>query len=131
HHFFFRYLHTLQLAAMRRPLETIREWQAKDPALLYRIGEICHRLFPIGGADQLPDEILSAIDQINRVVVAAPVEKLKEARKVLLVAGGAQKMPVLGPLVTGQCPQAPIDPENVILVTDSWTAQQICAGSRL
>lgn len=126
HHFFYRYLKTVQLAAMRAPLERIQQLQAERPVLLQRVGDIAHRLFPSDGEDGLPDDLLQAIDQVNRVVVAALPETIQNADEVILVAAGAQKLPVLHPLVMGQCPQAPVDPRRVILVTDRWTAQRLC-----
>ncbi len=125
-HFFYRYLKTVQLAAMRAPLERLQALQGQDPALLHQVADIAHRLFPAGDQDSLPDAFLDAIEQVNRVVVAALPETVKNADEVILVAAGAQKLPVLYPLVTGQCPRAPVDPRRVILVTDRWTAQQLC-----
>lgn len=125
-HFFYRYLKTVQLAAMRAPLERIRSLQAADPKLLHRVADIAHRLFPVGDEAVLPDDLLDAIGEVNRVVVAALPETIKDAEEIILVAAGAQKLPVLHSLVSGECPQATADPRRMILVTDRWTAQQIC-----
>lgn len=124
HHFFHHY-GDVQLGALGAPLQTIKDWQKRDPTLLFRIAEIGHRLFPVGGVEGLPQEMLDAVDQVNQRILAVPEQKLTEATEVIMVAGGAQKVHALSMLVSGRCPEAPIDITKLTLVTDAWTATEI------
>ena len=124
HHFLHHY-GEVQLGAMGTPLQTISEWQERDPSLLFRIAEIGHRLFPVGGVEGLPQEFLAAVDEVNQRILAVPDQKLMQAAEVILVAGGAQKVHALSMLLNGRCPDAPIDLTKLALVTDAWTAEEI------
>lgn len=124
HHFYHHY-GDVQLGALGAPLQTIKDWQERDPALLIRIAEIGHRLFPVGGVEGLPQEVLDAVDQVNQRILAVPEQKLAKATEVIMVAGGAQKVYALSMLVSGRCPEAPIDISKLTLVTDAWTATEI------
>lgn len=124
HHFFHHY-GDVQLGALGAPLQTIKDWQERDPALLFRIAEIGHRLFPVGGVEGLPQDLLDAVDQVNQRILAVPLQKLAQTTEVIMVAGGAQKVHALSMLVSGRCPEAPIDISKLTLVTDAWTATEI------
>lgn len=125
HHHFFRHYAEAQLGAMAEPLRRIKVFQSETPALLYKIAEIGHRPFLVGERDGVPEDFLSAIATINAVVWAMPPEKIREAREVILVAGGAQKVDALFELVTGRCDESPVQPNKVALITDAWTAEAI------
>jgi DNA-binding transcriptional regulator LsrR (DeoR family) len=58
-------------------------------------------------------------------VFAVGPERLKKAGETILVAGGAQKLPGLSQLLTGGCPDAPIDLSRTTLVTDDRTAAAV------
>lgn len=128
-HHFRRYEHTVQLSAIADPLRVIREWQEDAPNLTEKgiredsIADIGHRVFATRRL--LDDEIKEAIDEINERVVAMPLEYMREAEEVILVAAGAQKLRALYQLVTGRCSNPPVDPANITLVTDEWTAVRI------
>lgn len=124
HHFFHHY-GEVQLGAMGAPLQTIKDWQERDPSLLFKIAEIGHRLFPVGGVEGLPQDYLDAVDEVNQRILAVPHQKLMQATEVILVAGGAQKVHALSMLLNGRCPDAPIDLRKLTLVTDAWTAEEI------
>jgi DNA-binding transcriptional regulator LsrR (DeoR family) len=122
HHFFFHY-DQVELGLLSEPVKTIRQQQLKDPSLLEAIGEIGHVLFLTRDVES--DAVLDAVRAINQHVVATAPAVLRDAPESILVAGGAQKVPALAALAWGKAREAPIHPENTILVTDSWTARQI------
>ena len=124
HHFFHHY-GEVQLGAMGAPLQTIKDWQERDQSLLFKIAEIGHRLFPVGGVEGLPQDCLDAVDEVNQRILAVPHQKLMQATEVILVAGGAQKVHALSMLLNSRCPDAPIDLRKLTLVTDAWTAEEI------
>lgn len=123
HHFFHHY-GEVQMGAMVEPLQRIRDWQSKSPELLYRVADIGHRLFPVG-EKELPPDFVKAINEINESILAIPPRQMRQAGEVILVSGGAQKAAALCELVTGGCPEAPIDLRNLTLITDAWTASYI------
>lgn len=124
HHFFHHY-GELQLGAVKEPLQRIKHWQSNNPALLHRVGEIGHRVFPVGGTEGLPEDLLEAIQEINKFIRAVPGETIGQAREAILVAAGAQKATVLSQLAKGMWSEAPIDPRGLTLITDAWTAEEI------
>ena len=124
-HHFLRHSAEVQLGPMAEPLDTIRKCQRADPDLVDSISEIGHRVFPAGPRKSLPPELMTAIDAINRDIRAVPLEKIREARQTILIAGGAQKLNGLLKLITGECPEAPVNVGNLTLITDSWTAKEI------
>ena len=124
-HHFLRHSAEVQLGPMAEPLDTIRKCQRADPDLLDSISEIGHRVFPAGPRKSLSRELITAIDAINREIRAVPVEKIRDARQTILIAGGAQKLNGLFNLITGECPEAPVSVGNLTLITDSWTAREI------
>jgi DNA-binding transcriptional regulator LsrR (DeoR family) len=124
-HHFFRHSGRLQLGAVKKPLERIKDWQVKKPTLLHRVGEIGHRLFPVGGTKGLPEDFLEAIQEINGLTRAVPAETIGKAREIIMVAGGRQKARVLAELARGRWSGAPIDHRRLTLVTDAWTAEEI------
>jgi hypothetical protein len=84
-------------------------------------------VFPAGTRKSLPGELATAIDTINGEIRAVPLEKIRDSRQTILIAGGAQKLAGLVRLITGECPEAPINVGNLTLITDSWTAREILA----
>ncbi|MGH8631039.1 MAG: hypothetical protein ACREU7_09780, partial [Burkholderiales bacterium] len=126
-HHFLRHNAEVQLGAMARPLERIRKCQQATPHLLDSVADIGHRLFPLGRREDFPADLLDAVDQINRVVWAVPLQTMRDARHTILIAGGAQKVDGLFKLVTGSCPEAPVNLNTLTLVTDAWTAKEILA----
>jgi hypothetical protein len=110
---------------MAEPLDTIRKCQRTDPDLVDNVLEIGHRVFPAGPRKSLPGELATAIDVINREIRAVPLDKIRDSRQTILIAGGAQKLTGLVKLITGECPEAPINVGNLTLITDSWTAKEI------
>ncbi len=124
-HHFFRHNAEVQLGAMAKPLGEIRACQRANADLLDSVADIGHRLFALGPREDLPDELLGAIDQINGVIRAVPAETIRSARQTILIAGGAQKAGGLLKLITGGCPDAPVNLGTVTLVTDAWTAGEL------
>lgn len=124
-HHFYQYLEAPQLQAIAEPLRVIRDCQSKNHHLLYKVAEIGHRLFVVGEKGGLPSQFLEAIDAINYSVVAISPESIKKASEIVLVAGGSQKVQALFEVITGACPEAPVDLTNLTLVTDSETAHGI------
>lgn len=117
-----------RLGPLAEPLNRIADFQSRDPSLGRSVAEIGHRLYPLRERAELPPGFADAIDEVNTVVRALPSETLRQAREVVLLAGGAQKLHALAPLVTGRLPGAPIELRNLILVTDAWTAESILAN---
>jgi DNA-binding transcriptional regulator LsrR (DeoR family) len=126
-HHFLRHSAEVQLGPMAEPLDMIRKCQRDDPDLVDSVLEIGHRVFPAGTRKSLPGELATAIDVINREIRAVPLEKIRDSRQTILIAGGAQKLAGLVRLITGECPEAPINVGNLTLITDSWTAREILA----
>ena len=123
-HHFLRPDAALQLESMSDALANIREFQDKECDRHASIADICHVLFYVG-TGQPPPQIAKAISDLNNAMSTAPRETLESAEEVILVAGGAQKEEALYHFVKGNCPEAPIDPARVTLITDSWTANRI------
>ena len=126
HHFYYHY-QEVQLGEMAEPLARIRRLQESDPSLISSIGELGHRLFLVG-AGPFPAELQTAVREINEATLSVSPERLTAAGEVILVAGGAQKTHALVQLLSGNCPDAPIDPARVTLVTDSATAAAVLAA---
>ena len=122
--FYVHHDQNVQLGAIAGFIETIKALQAEDSSLLDSVATIGHYLFPVGVRDY-PDELLTAVDGINDAIIAVPPERIKTAAEVVMLAGGAQKVSALVDLLTGQCTGAPIDLDNLALVTDAWTAKQV------
>lgn len=129
HDFLYHY-GDFQLGDMAEPIRQIREWQSGHPELLCRVAEVGHRTFPVGETDGLPKEFLEAINEIGRAVWAMSSETIRQAKEVILVAGGAQKVNALFELLAGTCHEAPVEPNQIALITDSWTAEEILRRSR-
>ena len=124
HQFFLHHDQNVQLGAIAPYIETIKELQAGEPALLDSIAGIAHHFFATGERGY-PDRLLGAVDGINREVLVVPPERVRTADEVIMVAGGAQKLNALVDLLDGRCPGAPVDLDNLTLVTDSWTAERV------
>jgi len=125
HHFLRHRGEDAQLDPMAEPLRRITEWQEKEDQLVYRVAEIGHTLFPVGGKKGLPEDFLAAINEINEVIRAVSPKVIMEAGDVVLVAGGTQKLKALAELAIGECPDAPVDLSNLTLVTDRRTAEEM------
>ncbi len=123
-HHFLRPDAALQMESMGEALATIREFQDRDGDRHASIADICHVLFYVGAGDP-PVQIAKAITELNNAMSTAPRRILESAEEVIMVAGGAQKEEALFHFVKGNCPDAPIDPSRVTLITDSWTANRI------
>jgi DNA-binding transcriptional regulator LsrR (DeoR family) len=122
--FYVHHDQNVQLGAIAGYIETIKALQAEDSSLLDSVATIGHYLFPVGVRDY-PDGLLTAVNGINDAIIAVPPERIKTATEVVMLAGGAQKVTALVDLLTGQCLGAPIDLDNLTLVTDAWTARQV------
>jgi len=123
-HHFLRPDAALQMESMGEALATIREFQDRDGDRHASIADICHVLFYVLAGDP-PVQIAKAITELNNAMSTAPRRILESAEEVIMVAGGAQKEEALYHFVKGNCPDAPIDPSRVTLITDSWTANRI------
>ena len=73
-------------------------------------------------------KLLAVAQGINEAILAVPPERIKTAGEMVMVAGGAQKVNALVELLTGRCLDAPVDLDNLTLVTDAWMAQQVILG---
>ena len=124
HQFFLHHDQNVQLGAIAPYIETLKELQSDDPALLDSVAGIAHHFFATGQREY-PDRLLEAVDGINREVLVVPPERIRTADEIIMVAGGAQKLNALVDLLDGRCPGAPIDLENLTLVTDAWTAERV------
>lgn len=124
HQFFLHHDQNVQLGAIAPYIKTLKELQSGDPALLDSVAGIAHHLFATGQREY-PDRLLEAVDGINREVLVVPPERVRTADEVIMVAGGAQKLNALVDLLDGRCPGAPVDLDNLTLVTDAWTAEQV------
>jgi DNA-binding transcriptional regulator LsrR (DeoR family) len=123
-HHYFRDRNELQLKAMSGPIRRLIEWQAQNPDLLDSVAEIILRLYPVGGKPLSP-EFLETLRETNKTILAIDPGKVKNAGEIMLIAGGRQKLNALYGVLSGQCPEAPIDKRNLTLVTDAWTAEAI------
>ena len=126
HQFFLHHDQNVQLGAIAPYIETLKELQSGDPALLDSVAGIAHHFFATGQREY-PGRLLEAVDGINREVLVVPPERVRTADEVIMVAGGAQKLNALVDLLDGRCPGAPVDLENLTLVTDAWTAERVLA----
>ena len=124
HQFFLHHDQNVQLGAIAPYIETLKELQSQDRALLDSVAGIAHHFFATGQR-KYPGRLLEAVDGINREVLVVPPERIRTAEEVIMVAGGAQKLNALVDLLDGGCPGAPVDLENLSLVTDAWTAERV------
>lgn len=124
HQFFLHHDQNVQLGAIAPYIETLKELQPEDDSLLDNVAGIAHHFFPTGGREY-PGSLLRAVEGINEEVLVVPPERVRTAEEVIMVAGGAQKLNALVELLDGRCPAAPVDLENLTLVTDAWTAEQV------
>lgn len=123
HQFFLHHDQNVQLGAIAPYIETLKELQVEDPTLLDSVAGTAHHFFATGEREY-PDRLLEAVDGINREVLVVPPERVLAAEEVIMVAGGAQKLNALVDLLDGRCPSAPVDLDNLTLVTDAWTAER-------
>jgi DNA-binding transcriptional regulator LsrR (DeoR family) len=126
-HHFIDHCQGAGLAAISDDLQKLQQLQSKDPAMLESIGEVCHRLFWCGDGPT-PHKVQKIIRQVNSKVIAVPFKVINEAKELLLVAGGRQKLPVLTRLsktASSDAAQVPFRVDRITLVTDSWTARKI------
>ena len=123
HQFFLHHDQNVQLGAIAPFIETLKELQSEDDTLLDSVAGIAHHFFATGQREY-PDRLLEAVDGINREVLVVPPERIQTAAEVIMVAGGAQKLNALVDLLDGRCPGAPVDLDNLTLVTDAWTAER-------
>ena len=124
HQFFLHHDQNVQLGAIAPYIETLKELQSEDDTLLDSVAGIAHRFFATGQR-RYPDSLLKAVDGINEEVLVVPPERIHTAAEVIMVAGAAQKLNALVDLVGGQCQGAPVDLDNLTLVTDAWTAERV------
>jgi len=124
HQFFLHHDQNVQLGAIAPYIETLKELQSGNPALLDSVAGIAHHFFPTGGREY-PATLLRAVEGINEEVLVVSPERIRTADEVIMVAGGAQKLNALVDLLGGRCPGAPVNLENLTLVTDAWTAEQV------
>ncbi len=123
HQFFLHHDQNVQLGAIAPYIETIKEIQTDDPTLLDSVAGIAHHFFVTGQHDY-PGSLIQAVDGINDEVLVVPPQRIKSAAEVIMVTGGAQKVNALVELLNGQCPGAPVDLDNLTLITDAWTAER-------
>ncbi|MCY4527667.1 MAG: hypothetical protein OXD46_01380 [Chloroflexi bacterium] len=123
HQFFLHHDQNVQLGAIAQYIETLKELQAGDPTLLDSVAGIAHQFF-VTGAREYPERLSEAVDGINREVLVVPPERVRKAEEVIMVTGGAQKLNALVDLLDGRCPGAPVDLDNLTLITDAWTAER-------
>ena len=71
-------------------------------------------------ADQR-DEVTEIVDELNRMIVAIPPERIKNAPERMLVAGGHHKLPALLQLLSDEWD----GPRPTTLVTDEQTAEAL------
>ena len=124
HQFFLHHDQNVQLGAIAPYIETLKELQSGDDTLLDSVAGIAHRFFATGQR-RYPDSLLKAVDGINEEVLVVPPERIHTAAEVIMVAGGAQKLNALVDLLDGRCPGAPVDLDNLTLITDAWTAERV------
>ena len=124
HQFFLHHDQNVQLGAIAPYIETLKELQSGDDTLLDSVAGIAHHFFTTGQR-RYPDSLLNAVDGINEEVLVVPPERIHTAAEVIMVAGGAQKLNALVDLLDGRCPGAPVDLDNLTLITDAWTAERV------
>ncbi|MDE2716537.1 MAG: hypothetical protein OXI33_05915 [Chloroflexota bacterium] len=124
HQFFLHHDQNVQLGAIAPYIETLKELQSGNPTLLDSVAGIAHHFFPTGDREH-PASLLRAVEGINEEVLVVPPERIRTADEVIMVAGGAQKLNALVDLLDGRCPSVPVNLENLTLVTDAWTAEQV------
>ena len=124
HQFFLHHDQNVQLGAIAPYIETLKELQSEDDTLLDSVAGIAHHFFATGQREY-PDHLLEAVEGINREVLVVPPERIHTAAEVIMVAGGAQKLNALVDLVGGQCQGAPVDLDNLTVITDAWTAERV------
>lgn len=125
-HHFFQHHQEVHLGDIAEALAGIRRIQELDKNLISSVAEIAHNLFLVGDGP-FPKELVEAVREVNEAMVTVSAERLRNAGEVILVAGGSQKIETLRELLTGGCPDAPVDPSRVTLVTDAATARGILA----
>jgi DNA-binding transcriptional regulator LsrR (DeoR family) len=123
-HHYFRDRNELQLKAMSSSIRKLIEYQSQEPETPDSIAEIVLRLYPVGPKSLSP-EFMTAIQETNNTILAVAPEKIRNAGEIMLIAGGSQKVNALYGVLTGDCPEAPLNRKNLTLVTDSWTAETI------
>ena len=124
HQFFLHHDQNVQLGAIAPYIETLKELQAEDPTLLDSVAGTAHHFFATGQREY-PDRLLEAVEGINREVLVVSPERIRTAEEVIMVAGGAQKLNALVDLLDGRCPGAPVDLDNLTVITDAWTAERV------
>ena len=124
HQFFLHHDQNVQLGAIAPYIETLKELQSGDDTLLDSVAGIAHHFFATGQR-RYPDSLLKAVDGINEEVLVVLPERIRTAAEVIMVAGGAQKLNALVDLLGGRCPRAPVDLDNLTLITDAWTAERV------
>ena len=124
HQFFLHHDQNVQLGAIAPYIETLKALQVEDEALLDSVAGVAHHFFPTGDREY-PASLLRAVEGINEEVLVVPAERIRTADEVIMVAGGSQKLNALVDLLDGRCPGAPVDLENLTLVTDAWTAERV------
>ena len=124
HQFFLHHDQNVQLGAIAPYIETLKELQAEDPTLLDSVAGTAHHFFATGQREY-PDRLLEAVEGINREVLVVSPERIRTAEEVIMVAGGAQKLNALVDLLDGRCPGAPVDMDNLTIITDVWTAERV------
>jgi DNA-binding transcriptional regulator LsrR (DeoR family) len=131
-HHFIVYRQGAGLSAISDDLKNLQELQLQNPAMLEGVGEVCHRLFWCGDGATPPD-VQKIIEEVNSKVIAVPFNVISEAKELLLIAGGRQKLPVLTRLsrkAPSNIAQLPFKADRITLVTDSWTAGKILNRKR-
>ena len=124
HQFFLHHDQNVQLGAIAPYIETLKELLSEDDTLLDSVAGIAHHFFATGRREY-PHRLVQAVDGINREVLVVLPERIRTAAEVIMVAGGAQKLNALVDLLGGRCPGAPVDLDNLTLITDAWTAERV------
>ena len=124
HQFFLHHDQNVQLGAIAPYIETLKELQSGDDTLLDSVAGIAHHFFTTG-QHEYQDRLVQAVDGINEEVLVVLPERIRTAAEVIMVAGGAQKLNALVDLLGGRCPDAPVDLDNLTLITDAWTAERV------
>jgi DNA-binding transcriptional regulator LsrR (DeoR family) len=128
-HHYFRDIIETKLKTAADPMQTIMEWQDKNPALCDSLAEIVMKLYP-ARRDNLPADFVTALQEVNNTILTVSPSRIKNAGEVVLIAGGRQKAEALSGLLKGEYPGAPIDRKNLTLITDSWSAETILKKMR-
>lgn len=123
HHYFSDHPN-MQLQAMSEKVRKIIELQNSNPALRDCVAEIVLRLYTTTDMNR-SDEFIGIIREINNTIISGSPEVISNAGELMLIAGGKQKVNVLSGVLSGNYLNSPIIKQNVTLVTDSWTAQEI------